>query len=87
MEYADLAYYRSNAVSFSTKEYKQLYDMDNDKSESYSVAITYPEVTLDLQDPPSKSAGKIRSIQKGHSSIIQKNDHPATGTNTTSGLD
>ena len=71
-KYADLAYYRSNAVSFSTKEYKQLYDMDNDKSESYSVAITYPEVTLDLQDRLQKARAKYAPYKKGIPPLFRK---------------
>jgi arylsulfatase A len=71
-KYADLAYYRSNAVSFSTKEYKQLYDMDNDKSESYSVAVTYPDITLDLQDRLQKARLKYAPYKKGIPPLFKK---------------
>ncbi len=71
-KYADLAYYRGNAVSFSTKEYKQLYDMDVDKSESYSVAVTYPEVTLDLRDRLEKARLKYAPYKKGIPPLFKK---------------
>jgi arylsulfatase A len=71
-KYADLAYYRGNTVSFSTKEYKQLYDMDIDKSESYSVAVTYPEVTLDLQNKLRTARLKYAPYKKGIPPLFKK---------------
>jgi arylsulfatase A len=71
-KYADLAYYRGNTVSFSTKEYKQLYDMDIDKSESYSVAVTYPDVTLDLQKRLQAARLKFAPYKKGIPPLFRK---------------
>jgi arylsulfatase A len=71
-KYADLAYYRGSAVSFSNREYKQLYDMDNDKSESYSVAITYPDITLDLQKRLLAARLKYAPYKKGIPPLFKK---------------
>jgi hypothetical protein len=46
--------------------------MDNDKSESYSVAITYPNVTLDLQDRLQKARLKYDPYKKGIPPLFKK---------------
>jgi arylsulfatase A-like enzyme len=48
-KYIDRTYYRALTVSFARDGFWQLYDMRGDASENYSVAQTYPDVTLDMQ--------------------------------------
>lgn len=46
--------------------------MDVDKSESYSVAVTYPEVTLDLRDRLEKARLKYAPYKKGIPPLFKK---------------
>jgi arylsulfatase A-like enzyme len=48
-KYVDAGYYRnSGRIPYSYFGYLEMYDMHFDRSESYSVAVTYPEVTKDM---------------------------------------
>lgn len=48
-KYIDRSYYRALTVSFDRDGFRQLYDMQGDVSENYSVAETYPDVTRDMR--------------------------------------
>ncbi len=49
-KYVDAGYYREfGRVPYSAFGYVELYDMQTDPTESYSVAVTYPEVEKDLR--------------------------------------
>jgi len=47
-KYVDQVYYRGLTYDYGAHGYKQLYDITGDISESYSLAETYPDVTLDM---------------------------------------
>jgi arylsulfatase A len=48
-KYVDAGYYRnSGRIPYSYFGYLEMYDMHSDRSESYSVAVTYPEVTKNM---------------------------------------
>jgi arylsulfatase A-like enzyme len=49
-KYVDAGYYRNaGRIPYKYFGYVEMYDMRSDRSESYSVAVTYPEVTNDLR--------------------------------------
>ena len=71
-KYVTHAYYRSHFADFEQEGLPELYNVKNDRSESYSVAVTYPDVTADMQARLKQARDTFAPFKKGIPPLFQK---------------
>jgi arylsulfatase A-like enzyme len=64
-KYVAQTYYRGIKVNLERSEYKQLYDISSDVTESYSVAERYPDMTADMQSRIKRATEKYAPFKRG----------------------
>jgi arylsulfatase A len=75
-KYIDQTYYRGSLVNFSNRSYTELYDAAHDIPESYSVAETYPEVTLEMQKRLKQAQETYAPFKRGIPTFFQQMRNP-----------
>jgi arylsulfatase A-like enzyme len=70
-KYIEQTYYRSLMVNLERSGYAQLYDMGRDVAESYSVAVTHPHVTLEMQTRLKRAREVYAPSKRGVPPYIQ----------------
>ena len=71
-KYVEQIYYRGSQINFNNRDYKELYDETQGVSESYSVAATYPEVTLDMQKRLKQAQETFAPFKRGVPPFFQQ---------------
>jgi arylsulfatase A len=62
-KYIGAAYYRGRVVNLEGRGYPQLYDMETDEPENYSVAARYPDVLADMQRRLKEAVERFASLK------------------------
>jgi arylsulfatase A-like enzyme len=71
-KYIEQTYYRGLMVNLERSGYAQLYDMGRDSAESYSVAVTHPDVTLEMQTRLKRAREAYAPFKRGMPPYIQE---------------
>jgi arylsulfatase A len=71
-KYVTHAYYRGLTFDMERAGFIELYDMTRDISESYSVAETYPDVTLDMQKRLARAREQFAHLKLGPPAFIRE---------------
>jgi arylsulfatase A len=64
-KYVTQTYYRSLKVDLERAGYQELYDMERDVAESYSVAETFPDVAHGMQERVGRARATFAPFKKG----------------------
>ncbi|MBO9545450.1 sulfatase [Caulobacter sp.] len=70
------AHWRGGIQDFSKRGYDELYDIEADPSESYSVAERHPEVVAEMKQRLAEAQGKFDGFRKGIPPFFQKASAP-----------